>query len=68
MNWTESVGQRSWPTQHFLGGTCGKLRKPSVIKAGVTNEIRTEHLENTSLEDYHYGDLLGPGTPGEKNE
>jgi hypothetical protein len=44
--------------QHLTGGTGDDHETISVRIAGVSTEIRTKHLLNTSLDHYRYMNLL----------
>jgi hypothetical protein len=64
MNWKGFERERSWPNprtiQKFAWGTEEDNEKPVRI-AGISTEIRIEHLLNTSLERYRYTGLLDRG-------
>jgi hypothetical protein len=61
MNWKGFERERSWPNprtnQEFACGTKEDNENPVRI-AGISAEIRTEHLLNRSVERYHYTGLL----------
>jgi hypothetical protein len=46
-------------SQNLPGGPEEYHQKPQIRIAGVTTEVRTDHLSNTRLERYRYTNQLG---------